>query len=439
MKSAPLNSDLEVVYQPASPPTASEREDREESVVDRLRLLLVQRNLLGRFLLVGTGVALLVAFLIPARYESTVRLMPPDDQATSGMALLAGLSGKMGGLGAMAGDLLGVKNSGGLFIGILTSRTVQDDLIRKYDLRRVYWTRRWDTARRELGANTAIGEDRKSGIISITVSDHDPHRAAQLAGEYVSELNTVVNQVSTSSARREREFLEARLLQVRRDLETAEQEFGDFSSKNTAVDIKEQAKAMVGAAATLQGQMIAAESQLEGLRQIYADDHIRVRALRAHIAELQAQLVKLGGKYESPADVSKPSNDVLYPSIRRLPVLGVAYADLYRRTRVQEAIFETLTQQFELAKVAEAKEIPSVKLLDSPDIPERKVGPSRLFILFLGIFLSFAFGSVWILGRDQWQRIDPESPAKALAIDTFHVFRNAMPEGVQRRLFHRWD
>jgi len=437
MQSAPLNSELEVVYQPVSAPAGFEKQNCEESLVDRLRLLLVHRSLLGRFLLVGVAIALLVAFLIPPRYESTVRLMPPDDQATSSMALLAGLAGKMGGLGAMAGDFLGVKTSGGLFIGILTSRTVQDDLVQKYDLRRVYWTRRWDTARKKLAENTTLGEDRKSGILTITVSDHDPYRAAQLAGEYVSELNIVVSRVSTSSARREREFLEGRLKEVRRDLETAEAEFGDFSSKNTAVDIKEQAKAMVGAAATLQGQLIAAESQLEGLRQVYADDHIRVRSLRAHIAELQAQLTKLGGKYENPGEPPKPSDDSIYPSIRKLPVLGIAYADLYRRSKVQEAIFETLTQQYELAKVAEAKEIPSVKILDSADVPERKVGPSRLFILFLGIFLSFAFGSLWILGRDQWRQIDRESPGKALAIESAELVRNSLPVAVRKRLFRR--
>ncbi|HUA14861.1 MAG TPA: GNVR domain-containing protein [Verrucomicrobiae bacterium] len=439
MKSAPLNSDLEVIYQPPVSPSALLEENREESLVDRLRLLLVHRNFLARFVALGLGIALLVAFLIPSRYESSVRLMPPDDQASSGMAMLAGLAGRMDGLGMLAGDFLGVKSSGGLFIGILTSRTVQDDLIRKYDLRRVYWTRRWDTARRKLAANTAIGEDRKSGIITIVVSDRDPHRAAQLAGEYVSELNAIVNQVSTSSARREREFLEGRLKDVRQDLETAEQEFGDFSSKNTAVDIKEQAKAMMTTAAAVQGQLIASRSQLEGLRQIYSDDHVRVRALRAHIAELEAQLTKLGGKYENPNDPPKNEEDALYPPIRRLPVLGIAYADLYRRTKVQEAIFETLTQQYELAKVAEAKEIPSVKLLDPPDVPEHRVGPSRVWIVFLGLFLSFAFGSLWILGRDQWRRIDPASPAKALLVESFDIFRNALPGGVRTRILHRWN
>jgi len=439
MKPATINSELEVVSQPDSSPAADKRYGRDDSLVDRLRLLLYRRRFLLRLVAWSTCAATVVAFLIPPRFESTVRLMPPDDQSASSMAMLAGLAGRMGGMGMLAGDLLGMKSSGGLFIGILASRTVQDDLVQKFDLKKVYGVGRWESARKMLSANTAIGEDRKSGIITITVADRDPHRAASLAGEYVSELNAVVSQFSTSSARREREFLEGRLKEVQVDLETAEKEFGDFSSKNAAVDIKEQAKAMVTAAATLQGELIATESQLEGLKKIYTENNIRVRSLRARATELQSQLTKIGGKYDGPDSQGAIKEDTLYPSIRQLPVLGVAYADLYRRTKVQEAVFETLTQQYELAKVAEAKEIPKVKLLDTPDVPERRVAPSRIFIMFLGAFLSFAFGVIWVLGKEQWQRTDPDSPGKVLALEAYGILRARAPKIVRRGRFRARD
>lgn len=424
MKTASLNSELEVVYEP--PRSIVTQPETSESPLDRLRLLLRQRGTLARFVLVGTMIALMAAFLIPPRYESTVRLMPPDDQGSSGMAMLAGLTGRLGGLGVMASDALGVKSSGALFTGILASRTVQDDLIRKFDLRAVYWTGRWDSTRKKLSENTHISEDRKSGIITITVGDHDPKRAALLAGEYVTELNRVVSQLSTSSARREREFLEGRLNEVRQDLEASEKAFGDFSSKNTAVDIKEQARAMVGAAATLQGELIATESQIEGMKKIYAENNVRVQALRARAAELNTQLNKLGGKYQTSGNSADPSDDSVYPSIRKLPVLGITYADLYRRTKVQEAVFETLTQQYELAKVTEAKEIPSVRVLDAADVPEHKVGPSRSLIVLLGVLLSFVLGSVWVLGQDRWSKMDPESPARLFVTESWEAVHPRM-------------
>ena len=399
-----------------------------EHAVARLRLLWETRRFLFRTSVYGLVAFTAIAFLIPKRFESTVVLMPPDDQSASGMMMAAALANRISGsLGGVAGDILGIKSSGDLFIGILTSRTVQDDVIRKLDLKSVYKTKQWETTRKHLTENTMISEDRKSGIITISVSDRSPERAAAMAGEYVTELNTVVSQLSTSSAHRERVFLEERLAQVKQDLETAEKDFSEFASKNGTIDIKEQGRAMVEGAATVEGQLIAAQSELEGLKQIYSENNVRVRSVKARIAELQNQLQQLGGKQEIAKDAINSDADELYPSIRKLPLLGVPYADLYRRTRVQEAVFESLTQEYELAKVAEAKEIPSVKVLDPPNVPERKSFPPRLVIMILGLLFSFAFAVVWVVARSRWQEIEPNAPHKVLAQEIFTTFNAHMP------------
>jgi capsule polysaccharide export protein KpsE/RkpR len=228
-------------------------------------------------------------------------------------------------------------------------------------------------------------------------------------------LNKLMADLSTSSARRERIFLEGRLEKVNKDLEDAERDFSQFASKNTAVDVKEQAKAMVTAAAQLQGEMIAAQSQYEGLRQIYTDSNPRVRTIKARIDELQHQLDKLGGKGESATNVESAPGDSFYPSIRKLPLLGVTYADLYRRTRIQEAVLEVLTKEYELAKVQEAKEIPTVKVLDPAPIPDRKSFPPRLLIMFVGTMMALIAVSVWILGSDIWDSADAGDPRKMFA------------------------
>src|SRR6202047_11587 len=238
-----------------------------------------------------------------------------------------------------------------------------------------------EDARKDLEGHTTISVERKSQIIVISVTDRSPQRAAAMGQAYVEELNRLVAQLSTSSARRERIFLEGRLQAVNQDLEAAEKDFSQFASKNTAIDVKEQGKAMVEAAAMLQGQLIAAQSQYEGLREIYTDTNPRVRTLKARIDELQRQLEKLGGKGESATTVSTQPGGSLYRSIRKLPLLGVAYADLYRRTKIQEAVLETLTKEYESAKVQEAKEIPTVKVLDHADVPDKKSFPPRLVII----------------------------------------------------------
>src|SRR5580700_1242907 len=277
-----------------------------------------------------------------------------ENRRTLGWSLVWGFVVSL--IGGLAGDLLGVKGNGAVFVEILESRTVADRLIDEFQLSREYRTTKIEYTRKELEKHTKISEDRKSGVITITVTSREPGRAAAIAQAYIGELDRLVSQLSTSSARRERIFLEERLKTVKSDLDSAATQFSEFASKNTAIDIPAQGKAMVEAAAVLQGQLIAAEAEASGLEKIYTVNNVRVKALQARIGELREQLQKLGGS-SSPAEVR--SDNSLYPSIRKLPLLGVTYADLYRRTKIEETVYELLTQQYELAKVQEAKEIPS--------------------------------------------------------------------------------
>jgi uncharacterized protein involved in exopolysaccharide biosynthesis len=378
--------------------------------------------LLGRVAAVGLLASLLTAFVIPVRYDSTTRLMPPENQSSSSLMMMAALSGKAGGLGNVAGDLLGLKSTGALFTAILLTRTVQDRLVTQFDLEKVYGSKIRADARLRLQENTQIAEDLKSGIITIAVTDHNAKRAAELARAYVTELNTVVVELNTSSAHRERVFLEGRLVEVRRDLEIAEQNFSEFASKNTAINIEAQGKAMIEAAGTLEGQLIAAQTELQSLKQVYAAGNVRVRATQARVDEIQRRLQDLRGYSETSTQSAGPA----YPSIRELPLLGVTYADLYRQTKVQEAVFETLTQQNELAKVQEAKETPSVKVIDPAEVPERRSYPPRLLITILGTCLSVAGAMSWIFLASNWREIDTQDPRKILAREVFQTAKIGM-------------
>jgi capsule polysaccharide export protein KpsE/RkpR len=290
---------------------------------------------------------------------------------------------------------------------------VQDRVVDTLDLQKVYRSRYKQDARKKLNRRTDVNQDRKSGVISLTVTDGNPQRAHDIAQAYVEELNRLVAQVSTSSARRERIFIEQRLTTVKNDLEDAEKQFSVFASKNSALDIKEQTKAMVESAALLQGQLIAAQSELEGLRQIYTPSNVRVRAARARIEELQRQLQKIGGTDASlVSDATQPNE--LYPSIRKLPLLGVQWADLYRRTKIQETVYELLNQQYELARIQEAKEIPTVNVIDPANLPEKKSWPPRLLIIVLLTVLSLAGAVAWIIGAARWEQVDPQDPGKIL-------------------------
>jgi len=434
MRNPTANSETIALDPPSGAMEAPEIPDPESSwcaIISSLRVVWDRRRLLARVALVAALVAALGSFLIPNRYTAMARLMPPD-QMYSGTAMLAAAASAQAGagsnLGSIAGDLLGLKNSGALFVGILQSRTIGDDLVNKFNLKKVYWDRRLEDARKDLMGYTYISEDRKSGIITIEVTDRSPQRAAALAGEYIDELDRLVARLNTSSARRERVFLEQRLQEVNRDLESAETGFSQFASKNTAIDIPAQGKAMIEAAATLEGHLIAAQTELQSLKQIYADENVRVRATQAKVNEFRRQLNKLGGMPNSAPAGDGENAASLYPSIRQLPLLGVNYADLYRNMKVQESVFETLTREFELAKVEEAKETPSVKVIDPPEIPEKKSSPQRLLLILAAVLASVGCGCAFLIGEERWKQVDREDPGKQLALEVFHALTLRWPK-----------
>jgi uncharacterized protein involved in exopolysaccharide biosynthesis len=400
------------------------RETRERHAA-RMRLLWQKRRLLLRTAIWGLAVATAIAFLIPKRYTATAELMPPDQTASGGAAMLAALSNRVGGsLASLAENALGMKTSGALFIGILESDTVRDDVIHKFDLQKLYGDRYIEDARKNLATHTTIAEDNKSGLITIAVTDRDPRRAAAMAQEYLQALNWVVTHLSTSAAHRERVFLDQRLQQVKSNLESSEKQFSEFASQKGAIDIPAQGKALVTAAATLQGELIAAEAELESFRQIYTNNNVRVRSLQARVNELHSSLEKLSGKGAN----ENSSAQQLYPSLRELPLLGVTYADLLRRMKVEEAVFEILTQEDELAKVQEAKDTPSVNVLDPPVVPDKKSFPPRLLIAVLGMMIAFGVGTAWILGSSAWDAVDPtKDPRKAVAIEVWSEVKGRLP------------
>jgi uncharacterized protein involved in exopolysaccharide biosynthesis len=146
---------------------------------------------------------------------------------------------------------------------------------------------------------------------------------------------------------------------------------------------------------------------------MYADDNVRVRQVRAQIDELQSQLRKMSGMGED-ANATDLRADQVLPSVRQLPLLGYTYYDLSRQVTMEETLYETLTKQYELAKVQEAKEIPPIKVLDQPDVPERKSSPHRLTITLVGAMLSAFAGVVWIVTKKLWELADDSNPVKVL-------------------------
>ena len=333
------------------------------------------------------------------------------------LAALAGKTSSAGGLASLAGGLLGGHGNDALFISLLRSGTIGGHLIDRFQLQHVYHNRYVEDTGKKLARKTAITEDAKSGVITIVVEDTDRGRARDLAAAYVDELNILVARVNTSAARREREFIEQRLQAVGKDLQQAQIEMSDFSTKNAAIDIKEQTRAMVDAGARLQGQLVASQSELDSLQQIYGTQNVRVRSAEARVSTLRRELERESNG--SGLQTSEQSSDdaLPYPALRQLPALAVPWANLYRRVRVQETVFEMLSAQYETARIEEAKSIPTVSVIDPPGVPERKSSPHRLLITLVSTALALMFTTLFLLAQRSWLAIHETDARRVLVAD----------------------
>jgi capsule polysaccharide export protein KpsE/RkpR len=402
--------------------------------VGNTSLLWHKRRALARVAGTSLALALLLVFLLPKQYESSARIMPPAN-SMGGAAVLAALTGHsagaLGSLGMLAGGLLGGGGNTALFIDLLRCKSVSDHLIDRFALQHVYRKRYRIDTEKFLARRTAIVDDKKSGVITLTVTDTDPVRARDLAQGYLDELNQLVNRTNTSSAHQERLFIEKRLHEAQGDLEKAQQRMSEFSSTHATIDIKEQARSMVDAASRLEAELIVEQAALDSLRQMYGDENVRVRSAQARIADLKTEIARMGGSSKplpaedsnasTPGTATNPSDD-LYPPLRQLPRLAVPYADLYREVQIQESVYELLTQQFEVARIQEAKDVPVVSVIDSPAVPEKKSFPPRLLLALLLTVASVAVASAFFLIQRQWLRVPANDSRKVLANEIGHSF-----------------
>jgi uncharacterized protein involved in exopolysaccharide biosynthesis len=381
--------------------------------------------------ILGFAIAAGVSLLMPAKYVATAYFLPPDMNPASGMDLLIGMKtggAAMGGMGTMFNDMVGTRTPGQLYFQEMQSRSVEDSLIKRLDLNRVYRAKQKEAARKALEGSTKFNEDRKSGILSVQVTDKDPTRAAAIANGYAEELGRFLSDIDSAAGRREREYFEVQLVIAREQLERASKALGEFSGKNSVLDLPLQDNAAISSAAAIQGRLIAEEAQLDGLLQIYTENNVRVKETRAQVARLQRQLEQVQGKRaasSAPASTNTGgggSADDSSSKMEQLAGLSTEYMDLYREAKTAESMVETLTQQYEIAKLEETRHITKVQLLDPAQPPELKTFPKRGRMSIIGMFVGFLIGVGYVLARNWWQTTSEDNEWKKLLRSIWNRF-----------------
>jgi uncharacterized protein involved in exopolysaccharide biosynthesis len=346
--------------------------------------------------------ALVVSLLLPKIYESTATLLP-QLESNNGLGLGALLTS---GAASSAAQTLGISLPGApatptdIFSAMLKSRIMADEIIRRFNLVEHYEKKTMHDARLALEAATRIVVT-KEKVIKVTVEDKDPQLASEIANFYVSNLDRLNQTLSVSKARDNRKFIEQRVTETKQDLVKLEEALKEFQTQNRTVAIEAQSKAMIEATATIQAQIMAQEVQLQVMGTYLATDHPEIGRLKSSLSELRKQLqIMESGK----SGKDRQPGDRLRPAITSVPALALEYGRLTRDLKVHETLYALLIAQYEQAKLAEARDTPTVQVLD-PAIPaERKSRPKIALNVLIAAILSLLIAIFWAFVREAMDR-----------------------------------
>ena len=345
-------------------------------VMAERKTTIILATVIGMFLFTG-----LVLLMHPTFTAKAVILPPQQGQSSAALVSQLGSLAALTGLGSSGA----VKDPNDLYLGVLQSNTVEDGLIKRLNLMAAYKVKKLSDARRMLAGSSKFVSE-KGGMISITVKDGDPHRAAQIANAYVDELHNINSRLIIGEASLRRNFFSQQLALEKDRLTDAEIALQQTEESTGAISPAGQTGVVIGQVAALRSQIIAREVQLDALRTSSTDQNPEVIRINSEIQGLRNQLSALESvqKGRKPGDISLTS--------RALPKDQVAILRRQRDVQYHTLIFDLIARQFEAARLDEAKASPLIQVLDPAEPPDRKSGPFRALWTLAGGVLGFLFG-----------------------------------------------
>src|SRR6266446_211654 len=319
------------------PAKESEPTGDEISLLDLLIVLAKHKRLVLGLPLVVAIAAAIVSLLLPNIYTGTTRILPPQQSASAATALLNQLGGAAGGLAGAASGALGIRNPNDLYVGMLKSRTVADNLIARFDLNRLYNQEFQSNTRKMLEGRTSIGAGR-DGIITIEVDDKTPKLAAEIA--------------------------------------------------NAQVDA--QGRSMIEVTARLRAQISSKEVQLSAMRSFAAEGNPELQRTQDELQALRRELGRIEGSLPV-AGVGKGGEG---------GHAGLDNLGRLRDVKYYEFLYELLAKQYELAKIDEAKDATIIQVLDEAIEPDRKSKPRRTQIVLLSTIVALLASIIWAFIRE---------------------------------------
>jgi len=383
-------------------PAGSQQGASEEEGIDLMEfatLLLQGKKIILRFMLAAATLTAIVAFLVmKPTYTGEAVFLPPQSAPGSSMSQLTSQMGSLGALGALSG----LKSPGDVYLGILRSRTIADELIKRFDLQQVYKTKMLSGAEKKLTNNSKFVSG-KDTLITISVDDHDPKRAAALANGYLEVLHEQNDRLALTEASQRRLFFEQQLEREKDSLANAEVELKKTQEQTGLILPSNQAQVEIEAIDQLRAQIVTRQVELSALRQSSTDQNPAVVRLQTEITGLQQQLQKMQSDTarRQPGSVQSPT--------AKVPELALEYVRKQREVKYHEVLFELIAKQYEAARLDESREAPLLQVVDRAVIPDRKSGPPRTLLVIAGSLLGALIGTAYIILKSFIDKLESES------------------------------
>ncbi len=356
-----------------------------------LEIIIRWRKFVIQNVIFVTLFSVVLSLIITHKYTATTTILPPSSETESMLGLLSGgILSSLSNISRVAGRLPGLSSPSDLYAAILRSGTIKSALINRFNLKKEFKAKTMYAASKALDKITKISIT-PEGIIEVSVTYKNKYLATDIANAYIEELDKFNTETSMTMGKKYRIFIEKRLKQVSDSLTYAENSLREFQEKHRTVVLDEEVKNAIEAVVKLKSDIILKEAQRDAISSASSFDNPYLNNLNQEIQAMKSQLRKI--EFGGSEKTNKEYGAGFSVPFAKLPELSLEYARLLRDVKVQEAVYELLTQQYEQAKIMEAKDTPTIQILDRASPPEKRSFPKRTAIVILG-FLFSLLGSI---------------------------------------------
>ena len=323
--------------------------------------------------------SIIISLLLPKWYASKAIIVSSGGGQTNFLSMLSGLPVGDFGLAPLNEDISS-------YIAILESRSVREPIVNKFNLVERYDSRDIEYAMEALGENVelSVGDE---GTLTVQVLDKDPVVARDMTEAMLEELDKMNRKIRSEKGQFTRQFLEERLKQNREDLADAEEKFKQYQQTSGLIDIPSQVGASIEAFTLVYAQKVETEIQYKVASNLKTKTDPQVKQLKLLLMEIDNQLSSM---------INEVDGDKVMLPFNELPESSLNYARLYREVEIQNKILEIILPQYEQARMEETKNIPSIQIIDHPQVAINKFKPKRAYIVIAATMMAFLLSFVFI-------------------------------------------